>query len=284
MKTGLVLEGGAMRGMFTTGVLDVFMENDITFDGAIGVSAGAIFGSNLKSHQIGRGVRYNKNYCRDKRYVSYRSWIFTGDLYNAKFDYEVLPVELDVFDTKAYQKNPMEFYVVATNVDTGKPVYQRCDNGDAADIQWFRASASMPIFSRVVKIGDLNLLDGGTVDPIPLRHFQEIGYERNVVILTRNKEYRKTPNKMMGLIRMVLRKYPKLIHALEVRHDLYNETVAYVEECDRNGSVLMIRPPEPLNIKQAERDPDELERVYQMGRREGEKYVERVKEYLRNGQ
>lgn len=280
MKTGLVLEGGAMRGVFTAGVLDVFMENNITFDGAIGVSAGAIFGSNLKSRQIGRGIRYNKKYCTDKRYVSFRSWIRTGDLYNVQFDYVELPKRLDIFDTETYQASPMEFYVVATDVDTGKAVYHRCDKGDDEDIQWFRASAAMPVFATVVPIDGMHLSDGGTTDSIPLRYFEKIGYDRNVVILTRPEGYRKEKNKLLPLLKLILRKYPKLLEALAVRHDMYNETVEYIEQRHSEGNILMIRPPKPLDIKKVETDPEALERAYQLGRQEGERNLQRVREFL----
>ncbi|MFR2189268.1 MAG: patatin family protein, partial [Blautia sp.] len=184
MKTGLIMEGGAMRGMFTAGVIDVLMEAGVCFDGAIGVSAGAVFGCNYKSRQIGRVIRYNKAYCQDPRYVSFRSLLRTGDIYGEEFCYHELPDRLDPFDVKTYEENPMDFYVVCTDVETGKPVYHNCLKGDAEDIQWMRASASMPALSRFVNLDGHMLSDGGTADSIPVRFFESIGYERNVVILT----------------------------------------------------------------------------------------------------
>lgn len=175
MKTGLVMEGGAMRGLFTAGILDIFMENGVTFDGAVGVSAGAVFGINLKSHQPGRVVRYNKTYCQDKRYAGISSLLHTGDLYNTQFNLEVIPQQLDPFDFEVYKKNPMEFYVVATDVDTGKPVYHLCPTAEGEDVQWMRASASMPGVSRIVTCGGLRLSDGGTADSIPLRFLESMG-------------------------------------------------------------------------------------------------------------
>ena len=156
MKRGLVMEGGAMRGMFTCGVIDVLMENGIDFNCAVGVSAGATFGLNIKSKQIGRGLRYNKIYCKDKRYASLRSLVKTGDIYNVKFCYDTLPYELDKWDYETFYSNPMEFYCVATDVSTGDAVYHKCDNYDPSpkgeDINWIRASASMPVVSRPVEI------------------------------------------------------------------------------------------------------------------------------------
>ena len=281
-KTGLILEGGAMRGMFTCGVIDVFMENNITFDGTIGVSAGAAFGCNYKSNQIGRAVRYNKNYCNDKRYASFRSLIKTGDLFGADFCYREIPEKLDIWDYEAFQKNPMEFYVTCTDVLTGKPVYHKCTTGRNDDIQWMRASASMPMVSRVVEIGDNKLLDGGVADSIPLKYFESIGYNRNVVILTQPLDYIKGKNQALPLAKIMLHKYPKLIKSMDERHINYNETTKYIREKEENGEVFVIRPSEPLNIGKMEKNPDELERVYQIGRKTAEQCLEKMNTFLRD--
>ena len=152
LKTGLIMEGGAMRGMFTCGVIDVLMENGARFDGAAGISAGAVFGCNFKSRQIGRAIRYNKKYCADPRFCSFRSLIKTGDMYGADFCYRELPDLLDPFDRETFRTDPMEFYVGATDVSTGKCVYHKCVDGGHTDIQWMRASASMPLVSRPVSV------------------------------------------------------------------------------------------------------------------------------------
>ena len=201
MKTGLVLEGGAMRGMFTAGVLDVLMEHGIVLDGAIGVSAGAVFGCNYKSHQIGRVIRYNTQYCNDKRYASFGNLLRTGNLYSEQFCYHTVPEKLDVFDAKAFAENPMDFFVVCTDVRTGDPIYHKCRTGDAEDIQWMQASASMPLAAKIVKIGHYQLLDGGIADSIPVRFFESIGYKRNLIVLTQPKGFVKKKNKMLPVIR-----------------------------------------------------------------------------------
>ena len=280
MKTGLVLEGGAMRGMFTCGALDVFMENGLRFDGAVGISAGAVFGCNYKSNQPGRALRYNKRFCRDWRYCSWRSWLLTGDLYGAKMCYDLIPHKLDPFDTETFRNNPMKFYLVATDVETGEAVYHLCTDGDETDMPWFRASASMPVASKPVMIGGRGYLDGGVADPIPLTYFQSIGYDRCVVILTQPETYVKQPQKHQRLMDVMLRKYPRVAARLADRHERYNRTAAMIREEERAGQILVIRPPEALNIGPVCKEPSELQRVYDIGRRTAEERLEAVRSFL----
>lgn len=269
-----------MRGMFTAGVLDVMMENGIQVDGAIGVSAGAVFGCNYKSGQIGRVIRYNKQFCNDPRYVSVRSLIFTGDLYNERFCYERVPRRLDVFDTEAFVNSPMEFYAVATDVDTGKAVYHRCTDGGEEDIRWLQASASMPMVSRVVRIGEHGYLDGGVADSIPVKAFEEMGYRHNIIVLTQPLDFVKPRNSALPLIRIAMRKYPKIVQDMELRHLRYNRTTRYVRDLEERGKALVIRPPEALNISQVEHDPAELQRVYDMGRAEAERRLAEIRSFV----
>lgn len=280
MKKGLIMEGGAMRGMFTCGVIDVFLENEIEFDGGVGVSAGAAFGCNFKSKQIGRPIRYNKRFCGDPRYGSVRSLIKTGDVFDEDLCYHQIPETLDPFDDKTYTENPMEFYAVCTDVTTGKPVYHRCDTGVGEDILWFRASASMPMVSRVVEIDGLKLLDGGIADSIPVKFMESKGYDRNVVILTQPLDYIKKPQKGLQAIRALLKEYPAVVKAMQVRHIMYNRQTEYIRSKERQKELFVIRPPRDLDISRMESDPEELERVYQMGRTEGLKVLPELKKYL----
>lgn len=279
-KTALILEGGAMRGMFTCGVLDVFMENGITFDAACGVSAGAVFSCNYKSGQIGRGVRYNKKYAADPRYCSIRSLIRTGDLYGVDFCYRQIPDRLDVFDRKAFSENPMEFYVGATDVLTGKAVYHKCENCDETDMLWMRASASMPLLSRIVEVDGYSLLDGGISDPVPYKYMAELGYNRNVIILTQPKSYKKAKSRALPLMKLMLKKYPAVVNAMEHRHEVYKKQLDEICAMEKSGKALVIRPPEALGISRTEKNPDELERVYQIGRKEAQKYITSVKDFI----
>lgn len=280
MKYGLVLEGGAMRGLFSAGVTDVLMENDIAFDGAVGVSAGACFGCNYKSGQNGRVIRYNTRFCRDKRFCSAVSLIKTGDLFGAEFCYDTIPNKLDKFDYVTYRSSPMEFWVVCTDITKGKPVYKLIETADREELEWIRASASMPFVSRIVKAEGVKLLDGGISDSIPLRFMESRGYERNVVVLTQPRDYEKTPNRTLPMIKLLYRKYPELIRAVAERHKMYNSQLKYIRSAEQEGRTLVIAPPEKLPIGHLEHDPDVLREVYRIGRKAATERLEEIKLFL----
>lgn len=281
MKTGLILEGGAMRGLFTAGVMDIFMENGIEFDGAIGVSAGAAFGCNYKSRQIGRVIRYNKQFAKDPRFCSLRSLIKTGDLFGAEFCYHTIPDTIDLFDTEAYINNPMEFYVVCTDVETGEAVYINSDEAGDDSLEFFRASASMPLVSKAVEIRGKKYLDGGIADSVPIQYFESIGYDRNVIILTQPKGFVKKPSSAVKLMKYALKEYPMVVKAMENRHNEYNETLEYIAKKEKAGEVLVIRPEAPLEIGRIEHNPEVMQRVYEQGRRVAEKHLEEVKNFIK---
>ena len=283
MKAALIMEGGAMRGMFTCGVIDVLMRHGITFDGAAGISAGAVFGCNFKSGQVGRPIRYNKKYCADPRYCSVRSLIRTGVLYGADFCYRELPDELDVFDRIAFRDNPLQFFVGATDVQTGKSVYHLCTDGGSEDMLWFRASASMPVVSRPVRIHDQLLLDGGITDAVPYSFMEAQGFRRNVIVLTQPKGYRKEPASGLAMMKIMLRKYPCVSEAMAVRHLMYNPQMDEIDQRETSGESLVIRPPQSLRIGHTEKNPDELERVYQIGIHEAEERLEDIQKFLSGG-
>ena len=277
MKNGLVLEGGAMRGMFTAGVTDVLMEEGVCFDGMAGISAGAVFGCNVKSGQIGRTIRYNKKYSRDPRFGSFRSWITTGDYFGVDFCYRTIPRELDPFDQKAFQENPMEFYVGATDVNSGRCLFHKCEDGGDVDTKWMQASASMPLVSRPVVIDGHELLDGGIVCSVPYQVMEENGYDRNVISLTRPADYVKKKTILPG---WCFRKYPKIREAMLVRHEAYARQMEEIAEREKAGRALVIRPEEDLGIARTEKDPAELERVYQAGRDVATKRLLEIKGFL----
>ncbi len=279
-KTGLVLEGGGMRGLFTAGILDVLMENNVTFDGVVGVSAGATFGCNFISHQIGRTLRYNMSQRKNPKYMGIRSLIKTGDYVGGEYAYHVLPTKLDVFDFEAFEKNPTEFHVVTTNVRTGEAIYHRIDKVDYTGMEWIRASASMPIISRPVAIGDYEMLDGGIADSIPLRYFESEGFKRNIVILTQPKGFKKKLTKLMPVFKATMRKYPAIIEGMSKRHLMYNRELDYITQQQEAGKCLVICPSDTLPIGRTEQTPKKMQHVYDMGRKAGEDNLETIKRFI----
>lgn len=281
MKKGLILEGGAMRGLFTAGVMDVLMENGVVFDGAVGVSAGAAFGCNYKSGQIGRVLRYNMRFCRDKRYCGLHSLIKDGNIYSAEFCYGEVPLKHDVFDFEAYKNNPMDFYVVCTDVETGKAVYKKYEYPNDSGFDWIRASASMPLVSQIVEIDGQKLLDGGISDSIPLRFFENLGYGKNIVVLTQPKDYRKKKNQALPIIKIKYKEFPKFVEAIANRHIMYNDTLDYIAEKESRGEIIVIRPPEKLKVGKVEKNPERLKEAYEIGRTTALEHLDEIKAYLK---
>lgn len=279
MKTGLVLEGGGVRGIYTAGVLDVFMEHGVTFDGVIGVSAGAIHGCSYLANQKGRSIRYYKKYCNDPRFMSFKSWMKTGDIVGADFCYRQLPDELDVYDHEAFYKNTSAFFVTCSNVETGKAEYIPI-NDMKTQIDFLRASASLPYFSRIVEINGKKYLDGGCTDSIPIEAFLNMGYEKNVVVLTREDTYRKKPETPF-MTRLWYRKFPEFTNALLNRHNSYNQTVERILELEKKGAIFVIRPKDSLNIGRMEKDPVNVQRVYDIGYADGQRYLNDMLEWLK---
>ena len=282
MKKGLVLEGGAMRGLFTAGVLDVLMEHDIWPDGVIGVSAGAAFGCNMKSKQPGRALRYNKNLVNDWRYSSLASLLTTGDYFGGDYAYHYVPRHIDYFDVDTFSKNPMEFWVVCTNVDTGKAEYKRLTEVDYDSLEYIRASASMPIAARIVTVDGKKMLDGGIADSIPLRFFQQQGYEKNLVVLTQPAGYVKRRSPLMPLMRMWLRRHPRIVQALEDRPAMYNAELNYVKEEESKGKTLVLRPRNKLTIEHISHNPDDMQMTYDQGREVALEHLEEIKAFFQS--
>lgn len=279
-KIGLVLEGGGHRGIYTAGILDVFAENNISFDGIMGVSAGCIHGVSFLSGQIGRSVRYTTRFCNNPSYMSFKSLIKTGDFFNVDFCYYKLPETLDPFDNDAFDKNSTPFYAVCSDVKTGKAVYHKCDSVRGEKIKWIQASASMPLAAKIVKIDEGEFLDGGITDSIPIKKMQELGYSKNIVILTQESGYRKKPNSLLPLIKRVYKKYPELINAIQNRHIIYNQQLDYLEEQEKLGNVIIIRPSQKPQAGRIEKDKEKILSTYNLGRNDAEKLLETVKNFI----
>ena len=269
-----------MRGLFTAGAMDAWMAAGVSFDAIVGVSAGAAFGCNYKSHQPGRALRYNARFARDPRYCSFSSWLRTGDLFGGEFCYHALPDELDPFDRAAYDADPTAFYVVATDCDTGAAAYHRCDVAGPETYEWMRASASMPLCSRPVAIDGRRYLDGGLADSVPLAYCRSLGHDRCVVVLTRPRGYRKQDSALSALCRPLLWRLPAIYRALRARAALYNAQLDFVAAEEAKGAALVVRPPADLPIGRISHDPEAMRRVHAIGLETGKEILPRLREFL----
>ena len=278
-KIGLVLEGGGHRGIYTAGVLDTFAENKISFDGIMGVSAGCVHGASFLSGQIGRSIRYTTKYCDNSNYMGIGSLITTGNFFNEKFCYYDLPETLDPFDNDSFDKNQTQFFAVCTDVKTGSAIYHECETLKGEKIKWLQASASMPLVSKIIKIDDNLLLDGGIADSIPIKKMQELGFEKNIVILTQEAGYRKNPNSLLPIIKLVYKKYPKLIEAIENRHIVYNQQLEFLEEQEKLGNVIIIGPSEKPTASRTEKDKEKILETYNLGKKDALSIIKNIIEY-----
>lgn len=279
MRVGLVLEGGAMRGMYTAGVLDIFMDHDIPVDGIVGVSAGVLFGVNYPSKQRGRVLRYNKRFAKDPRYMGIRSLLTTGNIINKKFAYYTVPQKLDVFDQETFEHSETDFYATLTNVETGKAEYVKL-NHLFDEMEVLRATSAMPLVSKIVEIDGKKYLDGGVSDSIPVQKIREMGYDKVIVVLTRPLEYRKKPSNP-AIYKMVYRKYPEFIETITNRYKNYNDTVEHIIDMESKKEIFVIRPSRTVNIKRVERDENKLQEMYDLGVSDCTACIEALKQYLR---
>lgn len=279
IKAGLVVEGGGMRGVYSAGVLDFFIEKDLFFENNYGVSAGACHLCSYLAKQYKRAFRVNVDYLDDKRYCSVHSLLKTGNLFGAEMLYDIIPNELDLFDYDTYNKNESNFYAVITDINTGKPEYVKI--GDLKkDIIYVRASSSLPLLAQNVKINDKEYLDGGISDSIPIKKSIADGNKKNIVILTRNNTYRKNKNSLMPVMKLKYKKYPNFVKSMADRHIVYNETLDFIKELEKNGDVFVIRPKKPVTIGRTEKNREKLEALYNDGYNDAKDCYEELLKYL----
>ncbi len=279
-KTGLVLEGGGMRGVFTAGVLDCFLDEGIDFDEVIGVSAGACHACSYVSKQRGRARDTNLNYLKDRRYCSLYSWLTTGDLFGAEFIYGTLPNELHPFDHETFSASDTKLTAVITDVETGEPLYYHLQDMKK-DMQALRASASLPLAAKPVEINGRKYLDGGLSDSVPVVRLQQEGCDKTVVILTQVRGYRKEESKANKVIGFLCRKYPAINRNLLQRHLNYNKTMDYIDEEEKKGNLFVISPKEAMVVKRIEKDRDKLEILYHQGYQCAQSYLQEMKEFIK---
>ena len=281
-KVGLVLEGGSMRGMYTAGVLDTFMEEEIHVDGIIGVSAGALFGPNYFSKQKGRALRYNKRFCKDRRFMSIPSFLFTGNLVNKKFAFYDVTLKHDVFDNETFKKNNTGYFATVTNVESGEAEYLEMKD-IVKEMEILRATSAIPVVTKIVEINGKKYLDGGISDSIPVEACLKMGYDKVVVVLTRPLEYRKKPlsKQFMKIVSTKYKKYPKFIEIMENRYQRYNDTVEMIIDKENKKEIFVIRPSEPILLKTIERDANKIQEVYDLGVKDCKEILSSLKEYLK---
>jgi len=279
-KLGLVLEGGGMKGIYTAGVIDVLLENSIQADIALGTSAGVAFGCNYKSKQIGRVIRYVSKYRNYWRFGSFRSWIFTGDFFGADFCYKKIPDELDLWDAKTFAENPCEFYSVVTDIEEGKAVYYKLTDGGPHDIQYIRASATVPVLCRTVKLDGHKFVDGGMTCSIPLEKAMELGCKKNIVVCTKMEGYGKDGMNTKPLLRAVFRKYPNFVKNINECEDVYEKELALVKKCEEDGSAFVLRPSRLVTNNVAEKNVETLRALYELGRQDMTDRLEELRKWM----
>ena len=280
MKIGLVLEGGAMRGLYTAGVLDELMENNIEVDGIIGVSAGVLFGVNYLSKQKGRVLRYNKRFIRDKRYMGLYSLLTTGNIVNKDFSFYEIPYKLDIFDDETYKKSKTDFFATITNVETGKAEYIKLKSV-LEQMEVLRATSAMPFVSKMVEFNDNKYLDGGIADSIPIDKCKELGYDRIILVLTRPIAYRKRKDNEL-ITRIKYYKYPNLVNTINNRYKKYNNTVEKIIDMENKKEIFVIRPSKHVNIKRIEKNTNKLQEMYDLGVEDCKNKINDLKKYLLN--
>lgn len=279
MKTGIVLEGGGKRGIYAAGVLDVLLEHNIVADGLIGTSAGAVNGCSYVSQQYERNIRYNIRFAKEKKYMSIYSLITTGNVVGTEFAYDLLPNVLEKFDYDSFEKSSIDFYATCSNLETGKAEYILCKTLRGKSMDYLRASASLPYVSQIVEVDGKKLLDGGVCDSIPLKAFQNMGYTKNLVVLTRPKGYMKKPeNNLMADV--FYGKYPKFVSAMKNRFAVYNRTVRYVEQQEKEGNIFLLRPSKSIEVGRMEKDTEKIKALYQLGKDDANRHLQEITLFL----
>lgn len=281
-RTGLILEGGGMRGIYTAGVLEYFMEQDFYAPYVIGVSAGACFGASYLSRQKGRNRKVNIDYIKDPNYLSLRNYMKKRQLFGMDFIFDEIPNKIVPFNFAAFEDAKEEFVVVTTDCQTGTPVYYNKKEDGENILTLLRASSSLPFIAPIVQYNGKSLLDGGIVDSIPIKKAEHDGFNKNIVILTRYGNYRKKKSNIGWILEKAYKDYPKLISAIVRRYEMYNETLDYIEEQERNGSVFVIRPSVPFKVGRIEKNQKKLEDLYKLGMEDAKKEFTRLEKWWKN--
>lgn len=279
-KIGLILEGGGMRGIYTAGVLDFFIEKNIEVDITIGVSAGSCHASSYLSKQYKRAYNATVDYINDKRYLSFSNLIKTGSIFGMDFMFNKIPNELNIYDYDTFAKSKSKFVVVATNCETGSPEYFELKDLKK-EIIYMQASCSIPMFANIVEIDGFKLVDGGVSDSIPIEYALNQGYKKNIVVLTRDITYTKNKQKFLPIVNKKYKKYPNLIKAIENRHLNYNKSLNLLNQLEKDGDVLVIRPKKPVNVSQIEKNTKKLTSLYEEGYDDAKELYDKILDFIK---
>ncbi|MCC3358639.1 patatin-like phospholipase family protein [Bacillus sp. REN16] len=277
---GLVLEGGGMRGLYTAGILEYFMKQNIYFPYCIGVSAGACMAASYLSRQTGRNRTVNIDFVNHPNYLSLRNMVKHRQLFGMDFIFDEIPNKHVPYDYDAFYQSKEEFVVGTTDCETGEPLYFKKEDYGNDMLKVIRASSSLPFVAPIIEFKGKKLLDGGITDPIPLVKAQQDGQSKNVVILTRNRGYSKKKSNMTWIVRRTFKQFPNLVKAMETRYKLYNETLTYLDQEEKAGRIFVFSPTEPIEVGRVERNPVKLSNLYELGLKDASVQFDRFQKWL----
>ncbi len=282
-RVSLILEGGGMRGIYTAGVLDYFLDRGLIFQDIIGVSAGACTSVSYISEQRGRNLEINAGYCSDKRYVSLMGFFTRGSIFNMDFLFDDIPNKLIPFDYDKFKASECRLIAVSTDCETGEGVYSHIKDMRVDDV-YVRASSSIPLVSPIVQVNDNKLVDGGPADSIPIQYSVNSGFDKHIIILTRHLGYKKKKNKLFPIIKLALKKYPKLVNTMKNRHIHYNESVMLAKQLEKENKAVIVSPKNPVEVSRFEKNPENLRKLYNIGYEDAKARFEDIIALCRNSE
>lgn len=282
-KISLVLEGGGMRGLYTAGVLDYFLDIGLIFEDIIGVSAGACNSASYIAMQNGRNLEINTCYCGDKRYISLLGLFTRGSIFNMDFLFDDIPNKLNPFDYDQFNNSKCRLIAVSTDCETGKSFYAPITDM-REDVVYLRASSSIPLVSPIVEVNGKKLVDGGPSDSIPIHYSVKSGFDKHIIVLTRHQGYLKKKNRLFPLCKLALKKYPNLLDTMKYRHLHYNNSLLLAEQLEQENKAVIIRPKMPVEVSRFEKNPETLRKLYNTGYEDAKEKFEAIFELCKDSE
>lgn len=280
-NVGLVLEGGGMRGLYTAGLLEYFMEKDLFFPYVIGVSAGACMAASYLSRQAGRNRKVNIDLVSDPRYLSFRNFIRKREIFGMDFLFDDIPNKVVQFDFDTFLSGNEKFLIGTTDCRTGKPIYYNKHEHGNDILTIIRASSSLPFIAPIVEYDGKLLLDGGLTDPIPIKKSVTDGYKRNIVIMTKSEGYRKQPSRLTSVAKYIYRKHPKVARVLIEQYKVYNDTLNYIHSEQQKGNLYLIQPSVEVPVSRIERNQNRLTQLYELGYEDAKRHYNQLNKWIK---